>query len=391
MKYFIISANDDSNLSEIDSIIGNEELEKHIKGTPKNITELKGGKLLIEVSNKEQASLITSLTSLANTPVTVTNNDRLNQVKGTIRFSNLPKFTDDQILKALKKDDAIDIYRFQKKVSGALLPLPIYLITFNKTELPEKVTIGWTKCKVRQYIPRPRRCFKCQRYGHGAKTCRAESSACATCGQSMDDDHPQPCNQPPSCVNCHRDHPSSSRTCSAYHQEEEILAVQTRGRLRYSDAKKQVLARRVEPTRTLASIVAGHTNKTDSSSAESLTLSQPIRKTHTPSSSATTIPVVTTNLHNTANKGALNRELPSRLQMPPPDTVAEHLKKRYRSASGGSTGIGNTSSSKRHIIENLFPMPPNIPNFLPPQDLRNPPPQQNLQRQLTNLTTTTDH
>ena len=163
VKFFLISAADGSNLPEIDCITGNEELERLLKGKPTKITELRNGNLLVETANRQQSTAIASLLTLAGTAVKIAPHDKMNQVKGTIRYENRPNFTDDQILNALNRYHAVDIYRLRRKLNGALVPMPLYIVTFKKPNLPEYVRIGWTRCNVRIYVPRPRRCFKCQR------------------------------------------------------------------------------------------------------------------------------------------------------------------------------------------------------------------------------------
>ena len=51
------------------------------------------------------------------------------------------------------------MYTEQVKVAGEIIPNNIYILTFDSTE----VSIGWNRCDVREYISRPRRCFKCQK------------------------------------------------------------------------------------------------------------------------------------------------------------------------------------------------------------------------------------
>lgn len=50
------------------------------------------------------------------------------------------------------------------------------LITKNR------VFVNWSSCPVRDFTL-VTRCYKCQQYGHAAKTCREESSTCGHCGE----------------------------------------------------------------------------------------------------------------------------------------------------------------------------------------------------------------
>ena len=46
----------------------------------------------------------------------------------------------------------------------------------------QRLYVGWQSYKVDNYIT-PLRCFKCQRFGHLTKYCRAEKETCANCGE----------------------------------------------------------------------------------------------------------------------------------------------------------------------------------------------------------------
>ena len=46
------------------------------------------------------------------------------------------------------------------------------LLHFDCPDLPPQVQLGYLKFNVKQYIPMPLRCFKCNRFGHIAEKCR---------------------------------------------------------------------------------------------------------------------------------------------------------------------------------------------------------------------------
>ena len=71
--------------------------------------------------------------------------------------------------------------------------------------LLEEVKIKWTCCSVREYIPPPRRCFKCNKYEHGSKSCRQEVGTRVICGEEQ---HGEQCSRIPKCSDC-GDQPSA--------------------------------------------------------------------------------------------------------------------------------------------------------------------------------------
>ena len=186
-KHYIVKADSGENLSEVDTIAANRELETCIGGKPKKIIETRAGHLLIEVASPKQSLAILNLRQLNGVPVQVMADNSLNKCKGTVRYFNNPKFSEERILSELKNDKVSDIYQMKRKVNGVLEPLPTYILTFDSCELPDEVKIGLTVCRVRLYIPRPRRCFKCQAFGHGASSCRSEIEVCCNCSRKKHD------------------------------------------------------------------------------------------------------------------------------------------------------------------------------------------------------------
>lgn len=246
-RFFTVTSTGNRNLSEIDTVLANEELERTLGGPPREIRELRSGGLAVEIRSVEQSRAILNLKSLAGCEVDVTSNDRMNQCKGSIYYRNGPRYTEEQICNALNKSGetrVAEVYRMKKRVDGVLVDMPVYLITFQSTQLPSHVSIGWTRCSTRQYIPRPRRCFNCQRFGHGAKTCRTSQKVCVQCSvrSSEEETHPNPCTSPAKCSNCDEAHAASSTACSEYRAEQEVLNLQAHERLSYLAAKRRVAA-----------------------------------------------------------------------------------------------------------------------------------------------------
>ena len=137
-------------------------------------------------------------------------------------------------------------------MSGALERTTIYIVAFGECILPKQVAIGWTRCLVHEYIPAPRRCFKCNRYGHGIKTCRQEESTCVICGEQ---EHGSHCDRMPKCSNCSEAHVASSKEFFCFKLKQETLAIQTRVKCSYSDAKWQATDRLVQPKGSYAKVV----------------------------------------------------------------------------------------------------------------------------------------
>ena len=111
------------------------------------------------------------------------------------------------------------------------------VLTFNRATLPESVHAAFISCPVRPYIPSPRRCFKCQKYGHGTQSCRGRPT-CAYCARA--DHTSDDCKKEQmKCSNCGEPHPAYSRACPAFKKEKEIIKLKVTENITYAEAKKR--------------------------------------------------------------------------------------------------------------------------------------------------------
>ena len=253
VKYFVIKSTTEESLAETDVIKANRQLKEILEGTPEGTSELRNGTLLVEVKNMKQSQNIHKIKCLNNIPVEVEAHARLNTVQGTIYYRNKPRYSTEKVLDELNSQDVTNVYRIKRRVNGIMEDTNIYILTFKQCSLPEDVHIGWTKCSVREYIPNPRRCFTCQKFGHGAASCRATAGICVRCGGAA---HGSTCDKPISCSNCGEKHLASSRDCFYYILEKEIITLQTREKLPYPKAKRIAADKLVKSPTSYAAITA---------------------------------------------------------------------------------------------------------------------------------------
>lgn len=272
-SFFVVTSSTGRNLAEIDVIAANAQLERLLRGKPKSISELRSGDLLVEVSSKAQGDALLRLTHLADCAVSVAPHERLNQSRGTIYYANKPKYTTAQLQSTLADFHVVDVHQMSRKRNGVTEHLPLYVLTFASCQLPSYVSIGWTRCSVRLYVPRPRRCYKCQKFGHSATSCRSTTGLCANCGEVS---HPPPCTNPSKCSNCDGSHPASSQNCFYYTLEQEILTTQAKDRLSYRDAKRSVTSRFVRPNQSFASKLLSPVTSAGGSSSSQQFLKSPM-------------------------------------------------------------------------------------------------------------------
>ena len=252
--YVIKPKNPEINIwKEANTIKANRQLEQILRGPPKRINELLNGTLLIEIANYTQSQKIVQINKLDNIDVETTEHNSLNFTKGTIRSERFSQLDDDVLLEELAKYGVTELYKMKKKSGDSLVNTGTIILTFDRCELPATIKIGWTSLDVRQYIPNPRQCYKCQKYNHSSRTCRSEVSICNRCGES---DHiGSQCSNPLNCANCGESHKASDRQCFFYSLEKEIVATQTLQKIGYKEAKKTVLQRQAEPNATYSDVL----------------------------------------------------------------------------------------------------------------------------------------
>ena len=216
------------------------------------MNELRNGTLLVKVSTREQSAKVKYIRRLDGTPVNVKEHTTLNTTKGTIRCKRYLGLEDARILEELKKYDVTEIYRMKTKVDGELTQTGTMVLTFNRCKLPDSVKIGWNIFDVREYIPNPRRCHKCQKFNHGKNTCRAIEPVCCRCREEGHEDN---CEKPICCANCNLKHFASDKKCSHYMMEKEIITLLTQQKVNYGEAKKIVMTRFIEPGVTFSDML----------------------------------------------------------------------------------------------------------------------------------------
>ena len=115
----------------------------------------------------------------------------------------------------------VNVHRICQKVDGKFVPSTTLYFTFNKPSLLDRIRCGFFNVRVRQYVPNPLRCFKCQRFGHTQEQCMSQAIS-VSCSEKA---HSPPCQSSPHCINCDGPHVSNSRDCPKFQMEREIQKI----------------------------------------------------------------------------------------------------------------------------------------------------------------------
>ena len=239
-----------------------------VKKVGKGITfrNLKDDTRVLEAVDSKQSNLLQELVENKdpNSNLNIGKNETLNACHGTILvpnslsignkdFSECSDLIKENIeLQDIKIQDLQTYIRPPRGIRK--YPLRIAKIVFAGRTLPERVVIGGEALSVKEYIPSPRQCGKCWKYGHGIKYCRSENFVCPICGEHG---HlKNSCNSNTKlCVNCKGEHPAFSRSCQLFKREELITKTTFKEGLTYKAAKKKLLASGELQTLNFANIV----------------------------------------------------------------------------------------------------------------------------------------
>jgi hypothetical protein len=240
--FFVLRSNDGTKSADLDIFNVQKDIERIAGQGNTQISELSNGDLLVKALSKSASQAISKLSSIANTSIQSSPHKRLNSSQGTIFCKKLMKYSVERLAEELASQHVVNVHRFRYKENGVLMDSARLLLTFDTPHPPSELKAGYLTLSVRQFIPNPRRCFNCQRYGHPSKFCKSTTPVCGNCGQHGHSDVP-PCQNPTRCFHCRQSHKTSNTSCPAYTFEKEVLAVNAKEKLGLRAARQHVAAR----------------------------------------------------------------------------------------------------------------------------------------------------
>ena len=201
-----------------------------IAGELASVTRLRSGDYLIQAKTAKQSETLLAATNLLDVPVVFAPHRSFNQSQAVITCRDINDCSNEEITENLSAQGVIAAKRLGHSSS--------YIITFGMPTIPHNVKVGWLNCVCRPYIPNPIRCFNCQRYGHGTRTCKQREPTCVNCGKKG---HlKETCENEPKCFNCGDSHPASDRSCPAFSLERHVYRYKIEHKVSFPEARRIV-------------------------------------------------------------------------------------------------------------------------------------------------------
>ncbi|KAL8614890.1 hypothetical protein ACOMHN_042848 [Nucella lapillus] len=191
-------------------------------GTVRSIKPLSPNKILVGCQSKLQQSRLTKIKKIGETAVkcSIPVPTVIGVVRGIPQKVSMEEFQE-------KIESPYKIRKTTRINMKDGTPSKAIQIIIEATHLPSLITINKREYTVTPFVGGPVQCYKCLRYGHQKKDCRAKGKACHTCGKIGHT--PQQCTAIiRRCCNCQGEHSSAYLGCPA--RKERILASQIRSK-----------------------------------------------------------------------------------------------------------------------------------------------------------------
>ena len=221
-------------------------------GNPKAVDRLGSGGLLVQVLDRVKSCQLLTAKTFAGIAVSVRPHNSLNTSRGVVKSRDLDGCTAEELVEEL--ESVTHARRMMRRENGVLKNTNSWVLTFSSPKPPSKLRVAYLELEVRPYVPNPLRCFKCHRFGHGAKNCSKVDPVCARCGQGGHEE--AGCKATPRCLNCRGDHSASSRDCPKWQEEKTILEYRARHGGTFKQVRDCLFPKGLRQNQTYAKVLA---------------------------------------------------------------------------------------------------------------------------------------
>ncbi|XP_014891407.1 uncharacterized protein LOC106949576 isoform X3 [Poecilia latipinna] len=235
----IIRFDEGDGVKKIDPLKLTKALKAHI-GEIKHAKILRDGNLLIGCNSEGQVEKAKKLGGLCKVKIraVVKVGEKINnESKGII--TGVPLSVNMKDLVENLKERNKEIKGARRMTRGAeRIETETVLLEFETKEMPREVFFGLIRFSVREYMPKPVRCFNCQEFGHIAKMCKGKRR-CARC--SGDHEYGK-CGVgvKPKCCSCGGEHSVAFWGCEVMKQQTIVQKTKVAQKVTYAEACKVV-------------------------------------------------------------------------------------------------------------------------------------------------------
>lgn len=204
-------------------------------GKIKHARFMGNGRLMLFAASEEQREVILKKETLNKVKITSHIPGIKTRQRGVI--TGIPiSVSIDEIKESLKGGEIVDAKRLTK---GKEKIISMSVLLWFKNTMPSKVQLGYMSYPVREYVPHPLRCFKCQRFGHVATQCRGKLR-CAKCGNEHEYGQ---CgdNAELKCCNCGGQHSAAYGGCVKQKEAKEVQKYKITHKVSYAEAIKHIV------------------------------------------------------------------------------------------------------------------------------------------------------
>ena len=233
----VTSVNDSVRLASLNPFIIQKVIDGQA-GRVEFVKKLASGDLLIKVNSPSQVKDLLKMTLIHKYNVKVSVPKNLNTCRGVVSCRDLKHMSEAEIISFMSDQDVVDARKITRLEDNKREMTNSVILSFAKSKVPEKIIVGYEIIPVRPYVPRPMRCFKCQKFGHGSMRCQSLTTICGRCTGEHDS---KDCKLDFKCVNCSGNHASYDRKCASFLLESEIITYKVKEDVSFPEARKHVM------------------------------------------------------------------------------------------------------------------------------------------------------
>ena len=208
------------------------------------IPQYRSNSLLIKTTNSLQTQQLLKAKKLGNYDIITTIPIGPNTCRGVVNIWGFRDLSEETIMDELKSQNVIGVRHFRRKGPGGdYNNTNTVTLTFQSTVTPREIKAGYLIAEVKPFIQRPRKCFKCQKFGHITKWCRSETTVCGKCTENHDTNTCQATEDVYVCAVCpdKAKHASTDQNCPTYLYQKQICEIMSIQNVSFIEAKKQVI------------------------------------------------------------------------------------------------------------------------------------------------------